>query len=78
MGAVILYSLMSWVYPTPELDGLPGLCPASFDGARIPPASTISRLVPRTQRASQHAYLLLHVAMEHQVDHRGSLDCWWS
>ncbi len=31
----------------PELGGLPGLCPASLDGDRIPSTSTISRLVPR-------------------------------
>ncbi len=58
--------------------GLSGMRPASPAGVCLSTTGKIPRLIPRPQRTFEHTSLYLRLVVEHQVNHRGALDRWWT
>ena len=79
MGAAILPFIQTTAYSTLRcVGGLFGMRSTSHFGVCISTTGTIPRLIPRSQRTSEHASFHLNLVVGHQVYHRGAMDRWWT
>jgi hypothetical protein len=79
MGAGVLFFIPTSAYSTLWcVGGLFGMRSTSPVGVCISTTGTIPRLIPRSQRTSEHAGLHLNLVVEYQVYHRSAMDRWWT